>query len=155
GVMSMRTPYRIGLGLLVESGIPAQRVRLGQRRAHGVKVAASVGWGRAEAEGASMNRRRFLGLQAAAVAALGRSPAAQAAPAPRRGVSLAGAEFGADGGGFSQRSLGVLGRDYTYQSERTVAYFCEQGLGLLRLPVRWERLQPRLGEALDEKELDH
>jgi endoglucanase len=103
-----------------------------------------------------MNRRRFLGLQAAAVAAMGLSPvAAEAAPRPRRGVSLAGAEFGADGGGFSHRCRGVFGRDYTYQSERTVAYFCEQGLGLLRLPVRWERLQPRLGEALDENELDH
>ncbi len=34
-----------------------------------------------------------------------------------------------------------------------MAYFCDQGLRLLRLPFRWERIQPRLGEALDDAEL--
>jgi endoglucanase len=57
--------------------------------------------------------------------------------------------------GFSDATPGTFGKDYTYNSERTVAYFCEHGLRLLRLPLRWERLQPRLGQALDEGELGH
>jgi endoglucanase len=71
----------------------------------------------------------------------------------RRGVSLAGPEFGTDRPGFSNASPGIFGQDYTYNSEETVAYFCAQGFSLLRLPLRWERLQPRLGQALDEEEL--
>jgi endoglucanase len=108
-----------------------------------------------------MNRRRFLWLQSAAIALFEKSPflskIAQAAEhrAPRRGVSLSDAEFGADKADFSNENPGVFGRDYTYNSERTTAYFCEQGLRLLRLPFRWERLQPRLGEAMDEAELKH
>jgi endoglucanase len=71
----------------------------------------------------------------------------------RRGVSLAGPEFGTQRPGFSNASPGVFGQDYTYNSEQTVAYFCARGVSLLRLPLRWERLQPRLGQALDEGEL--
>jgi endoglucanase len=106
-----------------------------------------------------MDRRQFLEFIGWTAAGLGLGSGSswgsdRTMPAlPRRGVSLAGAEFGADGPGFSNRSPGRLGRDYTYNSERTVAYFCEQGLSLLRLPLRWERLQPRLGEALDEDEV--
>jgi endoglucanase len=72
---------------------------------------------------------------------------------PRRGVSLAGPEFGTQRPGFSNANPGVFGRDYTYNSEQTVAYFCARGLSLLRLPLRWERLQPRPGQALDDGEL--
>jgi endoglucanase len=101
-----------------------------------------------------MNRRRFLQLQALAAGALGSAPALAAdAPVPRRGVSLAGPEFGAEAPAFSNESPGVFGRHYTFNSERTVAYFCEAGLGLLRLPLRWERLQPRPGGPLHEEEL--
>src|SRR5262249_19199628 len=49
---------------------------------------------------------------------------------------------------------GVPGKDYTYNSERTVAYFSDLGISLFRLPIRWERIQPRLGQPLDERELD-
>jgi endoglucanase len=73
---------------------------------------------------------------------------------PKRGVSLAGPEFGAEKAHFSNEAPGTFGQDYTYNSEATVAYFCSQGLRLLRLPLRWERLQPRLGQALDAGELD-
>jgi endoglucanase len=101
-----------------------------------------------------------LWLQAAGIAVLQKLPflsrTAWAAErrAARRGVSLCGAEFGADKADFSNEDLGVFGRDYTYNSERTAAYFCDNDLRLLRLPFRWERLQPRLGEALDETELN-
>jgi endoglucanase len=106
-----------------------------------------------------MNRRRFLWLQAAGVALLEKLPflsrtaRAEARTMARRGVSLSGAEFGADKADFSNENPGVFDKDYTYNSERTTAYFCDQQLRLLRLPFRWERLQPRLGEALDETEL--
>jgi endoglucanase len=68
-------------------------------------------------------------------------------------VSLCGAEFGAEKDNFSNENPGVFGRDYTYNSERTAAYFCDRGLRLIRLPFRWERILPRLGQALDAAEL--
>jgi endoglucanase len=94
-----------------------------------------------------VNRRRFLYSVAGGLAALGAAPRQ-----PRLGVNLCGAEFGTRPG-FSNTEPGLFGKDYTYNSERTVAYFAEVGLGLVRFPFRWERLQPRLGEALDETEL--
>jgi endoglucanase len=61
----------------------------------------------------------------------------------RRGVNVAGAEFG-------EKNLpGVFGRDYTFNSEATFRYFGEKGLGLARIPLRWERLQPALGGPLE------
>jgi len=73
--------------------------------------------------------------------------------ATRRGVSLAGAEFGVRPG-FCNTNPGRFGRDYTYNSERTVAYFADLGFTRLRIPFRWERLQPRLGGPLEPAELD-
>lgn len=105
----------------------------------------------------TMHRREFLTAAAAGVAAaLGRT--CGAAPSDRtaklrRGVSIAGAEFGVDAK-FSNLHPGVAGNDYTFNSEQTVAYFAEQGVTLLRVPFRWERIQPRLGEGLNEPELD-
>src|SRR5262249_10239013 len=106
-----------------------------------------------------MNRRRFLWLQAAGITlleelpVLSRTAGAAERREARRGVSLSGAEFGADKPDFSNENIGSFGRDYTYNSERTAAYFCDNDLRLLRLPFRWERIQPRLGEALDKTEL--
>ena len=99
-----------------------------------------------------MDRRNFLRRYAGAIAGCGLSPTFSDAwsgggARPRRGVSLAGAEFGSEKAGFSDQNPGTLGRDYTYNSEETVGYFCSQGLRLMRLPLRWERIQPRLGEA--------
>ena len=60
-----------------------------------------------------------------------------------RGVNIAGAEFG-------EGTLpGELDRHYTFNSEPTFAYFPEQGLPLLRVPIRWERIQPELFGPLD------
>ncbi len=61
----------------------------------------------------------------------------------RRGVNVAGAEFG-------QSNLpGTVGRDYTFNSENTFRYFANKKLGLIRLPLQWERLQHTPGAALD------
>lgn len=100
-----------------------------------------------------LSRRSFVAGAAAAPLAL---HALQAQPPERPwrlGVTLAGPEFGV-GKEFSNLAPGRLGREYTYNSEATTAYFCKQGLKLLRIPVRWERMQPQLGQALDRAELD-
>ena len=106
-----------------------------------------------------LNRREFVaGAAAGAAAACGwRWSQEQPATAPPDrhlgGVSLAGAEFGSHHPEFSNRNPGLHGHDYIYPSERTIAYFAEQGLGLLRLPIRWERLQPEFGKPLAPDEL--
>jgi uncharacterized protein (TIGR03437 family) len=61
----------------------------------------------------------------------------------RRGVNVAGAEFG------MSNLPGTLGRDYTFNSEATFRYFAEKNLGLIRVPLQWERLQPILHAPLD------
>ncbi len=61
-----------------------------------------------------------------------------------RGINLAGAEFGdADG---------VYGKDYIYPSDATISYFAGKGFNAVRLPFRWEHLQPHLGKAFDKAE---
>jgi endoglucanase len=71
--------------------------------------------------------------------------ASQDQPLCYRGVNLSGAEYG-------DRS-GVYGTNYTYPSETTIGYFAGKGMTVIRLPVRWERLQPTLNAALDVDEL--
>lgn len=72
----------------------------------------------------------------------------QAAPADLcfRGVNLSGAEYG--------EIDGVEGVNFTYPSATTVAYFAGKGFDTVRLPFKWERLQPFLGEAFQRDELE-
>ena len=60
-----------------------------------------------------------------------------------RGINLAGAEFG------ENNLPGTLGHDYTFNSETTYRYFGAKNLNLIRLMLRWERLQPVLRGPLD------
>jgi endoglucanase len=60
-----------------------------------------------------------------------------------RGINLAGAEFG------ENNLPGTLGRDYTFNSETTYRYFGAKNLNLVRMMLRWERLQPVLRGPLD------
>ncbi|WP_276499483.1 cellulase family glycosylhydrolase [Pontibacter litorisediminis] len=62
-------------------------------------------------------------------------------PAPF-GVNLAGAEFGQ-----------VWGPDYSYPTEAELDYFKAKGLNLVRLPFKWERIQPTLNGPLSAEEL--
>ena len=62
-----------------------------------------------------------------------------------RGINISGAEFGSAGG--------VLNKDYTWPSTETLDYFAAKGFNSVRLPFRWERLQPVLMGPLDEAEL--
>ena len=88
---------------------------------------------------------RSAALCLALALALAGVPARAAAPACLRGVNLSGPEFGTVPGRY--------GTDYAYPSAQTIARFGALGLTGVRLPVRWERLQPRLGEPLDAAEL--
>jgi xyloglucan-specific exo-beta-1,4-glucanase len=64
-----------------------------------------------------------------------------------RGVSLSSAEFG------EQHLPGTYNTDYTYPSANEAAYFATKGMNIVRLPFRWERLQPALNQPLDAVEL--
>lgn len=64
------------------------------------------------------------------------------------GVNLSGAEFG-DGN--------TLGKNFVYPNEEEFAYFQKKGLKIIRIPFKWERIQPKLLGELDPenlKELD-
>ena len=64
-----------------------------------------------------------------------------------RGVNLAGAEFG-------EGSLpGTYGTHYIYPEVSSVTYFRNKGMNTIRLPFRWERLQPTLMQAFNATEL--
>ena len=85
-------------------------------------------------------------------------PSAQAEPAKSRpgmliGVSLAGPEFGTHLTEFSNQNPGVFGQEYTFPTEKTIEYFSKAGVDLIRLPFRWERIQPTLGAELDSQYL--
>jgi endoglucanase len=66
---------------------------------------------------------------------------------PLRGVNVAGAEF------HSNRIPGVLNKDYTYPNPVDFGYIRSIGANIIRLPFRWERIQPELMKDLDAKEL--
>jgi endoglucanase len=64
-----------------------------------------------------------------------------------RGVNLAGAEFAADGSrpGDARGVLpGSHGVQFRYPLQSDVDYNKSKGMNIVRLPFRWERLQPQL-----------
>lgn len=63
---------------------------------------------------------------------------------PLVGVNLASAEFG--------KVPGVHAMDYIYPTLDEVAYFAALGFNCIRLPFRWERLQPELYGDFDDEE---
>lgn len=81
--------------------------------------------------------------------------------APRkRSVSVAGAEFGTPGPTqtwsprFSSTRPGAHGVDYTHPPAALLRALATAGITTIRLPLRWERLQPRLGGTLAAAEAD-
>jgi hypothetical protein len=83
----------------------------------------------------------------------------EAQAARKRSVDLAGAEFGTPGPldasstKFSNTRRGVYGVDYTYPSASAFAYLAGRGITMVRLPFRWERVQPTLNGPLDATEV--
>ena len=85
-------------------------------------------------------------LLLAAIIGLPSAAGAKAAePLCLQGVNLSGAEFG--------EGRGTYGKDYIYPSAATVDYFAGKGMNAVRLPFKWERLQPRLRKGFDAQEL--
>ena len=64
------------------------------------------------------------------------------------GINLAGAEFGADA-----PLPGTYLKQYIYPGEADFKRYAERNLKLVRLPFRWERIQPRLNGELNRAEL--
>ena len=65
------------------------------------------------------------------------------------GVTLCGAEFG-------QNNLpGILNTNYTYPVTEEINYFSQKGAQIIQLPIRWERVQRKLGGPLDAMEMSH
>lgn len=61
------------------------------------------------------------------------------------GINLSGAEFGGSGNSY--------GYDYRYPTADEIAYYADRGVELVRLPFKWERMQPTLGGPLSQEEL--
>ena len=74
-----------------------------------------------------------------------------------RGVNVAGAEFGAPQieptSSFSNRDPGTYDTAYHYDTQATFDYLAGRGVKLVRLPVRWERLQREPFAPLDAAEV--
>lgn len=70
---------------------------------------------------------------------------AAAHPAMLWGVNLAGADFG--------NLLGKHGTEYLYPTPANIDYYAQLGFTLVRIPFKWERLQPQLNASLDPAEL--
>ncbi len=64
------------------------------------------------------------------------------------GVNLAGAEFN------SKVLPGTINKDYVYPTREEIEFIAAQGANVIRLPIRWERIQPSLDTPLNEVELE-
>jgi hypothetical protein len=74
--------------------------------------------------------------------------AATADVLPWRGISLSSAEWGE-----KLPFPGEYGKDFVYPSVASTAYYQAQGMNLMRIAFRWERLQPVLNGDFDPTEL--
>ncbi len=74
---------------------------------------------------------------------------AKAADLPLRGINLAGGEFG------SNKLPGALFKDYIFPSKQDIKAYADFGFQLIRLPFKWERLQPKLNNAFEKNYLGY
>jgi endoglucanase len=115
-------------------------------------LVAFLAWGEVDC---SFSSHQGLTAACAQVTSLSWRPAPAAATANSilsrhkfaRGINLAGAEFNDD------KIPGVYGRDYIYPPEQHIDYYKSRGFDVVRLPFRWERLQPTLFGDLEAIEL--
>ena len=74
-----------------------------------------------------------------------------------RGVTVNGGEFGSPidrrTARFSNESPGAYNTWYHYDRAGTFEFLADRGVGHVRIPFRWERLQPELGGPLDRAEV--
>jgi aryl-phospho-beta-D-glucosidase BglC (GH1 family) len=79
--------------------------------------------------------------------ACGESLSPQSRQSFSRGINLSGGELN------PERKPAVYGTDYIYPSLQELDYYASKGFAVVRLPYRWERLQPSLLGNLDGAEL--
>jgi len=70
------------------------------------------------------------------------------------GINLAGAEFGTNRPGFGGDMPGQFNIDYTYPNAQELDYYQSKGFELVRIPVRWERLQNNLNGPINSAEVN-
>ena len=72
-----------------------------------------------------------------------------------RGVNLAGGEFSDRGpnGSLDRSHLSQPGAGYYYPLAEDFTILASRGMKLIRIPIRWERVQPTLKGALDTTEM--
>lgn len=98
----------------------------------------------------SLIHRKLLGIGATLALCLTlHSNNVLAEPIRLIGVNLSGAAFG------TKNVPGKHGTNYIYPSEDYYKRYSETGAKFIRLPFRWERIQPELGTDLSQEELDH
>ncbi len=77
----------------------------------------------------------------------------------KRSVNMAGAEFGAPSPTqamsttFSSNRPGAVGVDYRWPNPSSFTYLAARGITTVRVPFRWERIQPSVGGPLALAEL--
>jgi hypothetical protein len=71
----------------------------------------------------------------------------------RRGINTAGPDLRLGMTDFSNENPGEHGKNYLYPSATNLSYLRGRGHELIRLPFRWERVQPAPGGPLDSVEL--
>ena len=84
----------------------------------------------------------------AAIAGAGTIAAWWPAAAQLTGVNISGAELG-----YAVDHPGRIFFDYIYPSDAELDYFRGKGANVIRVPVRWERLQRSVGGGIDPDEL--
>ena len=72
-----------------------------------------------------------------------------AGPLPYTGVNLAGGEFGPESRPGVRRTYG---KQFVYPSAAEVDGVARRGMNVVRLPFRWETIQPTLGQPFDAAE---
>src|SRR3954465_15328320 len=93
-----------------------------------------------------LNAGAAAGCAVSGARAEGPAPGLPAEPGlPAGGVNLAGADFG--------KIPGKHGTEYLYPPARHFDYFRALGFTLVRLPFKWERLQPELNQPFAPDEL--
>src|SRR5215210_5863261 len=76
----------------------------------------------------------------------------------RRGLNMSGGDFGTPGpleatSAFSNANPGTYNSAYHFDTQASFSYVASRGITLVRLPVRWERVQPSLGGPLNAAEV--
>ena len=82
----------------------------------------------------------------------------EAQAADRRGVNMSGGDFGTPGpldvtSAFSNANPGTYNSAYHFDTQQSFSYVASRGINLVRLPLRWERVQPTLGGPLNAAEV--